>query len=73
MKTILMSIQLVFIVSFGYCTENKNGIYRAIDTTETVNISGSNQIIRIKGSHYQNPVLLYLNGGPGDSVIDQNR
>ncbi len=71
MKSILSSILFAFFVSFGYCGTSNNGINRAIDTTETVNISDSNQVIRIKGSNYQNPVLLYLNGGPGDSVMGQ--
>lgn len=71
MKNILSSILFMLFVSFGYCTISNNGINRAIDTTETVSISDTNQVIRIKGSNNQNPVLLYLNGGPGDSVLGQ--
>lgn len=71
MKNILSSILVMFIVSFGYCSTDNNEINKAIDTTETVNIADTNQVIRIKGSNNQNPVLLYLNGGPGDSVLDQ--
>lgn len=61
----------MFFVSFGYCKTSNYGINRAIDTTETISISDTKQVIRIKGSNNQNPVLLYLNGGPGDSVLDQ--
>lgn len=71
MKNVLSSIVFVFFVSFGYCTTNNNGIHKAIDTTETVSIADTNQVIRIKGSNIQNPLLLYLNGGPGDSVLGQ--
>ena len=38
-----------------------------IDTREVVSLSDSRQYIRIKGSP-ANPVLLFLAGGPGDSV-----
>ena len=38
-----------------------------IDTHEVVSLSDSKQYIRIKGSP-TNPVLLFLAGGPGDSV-----
>lgn len=44
---------------------------KAIDTTEIVSIFKTNQFIRIKGDNDKNPLLLYLNGGPGDSVLDQ--
>ena len=46
-------------------------IIESIDTTETVDIANTQQIIRIKGDNKANPVLLYLNGGPVDSVLDQ--
>jgi len=67
-------ISLILIACFGflgYSTTNNYQNTNGIDTTETVRISNSNQVIRIKGSNNQNPILLYLNGGPGDSVLDQ--
>ncbi len=44
-------------------------VSQAIDTTEIVSIGNSKQYIRIKGSSSESPVLLFLNGGPGDSVL----
>ena len=59
----------------GYAANNvKKGVdlyKKAIDTTEIVNIANTNQVIRIKGSNPQSPLLLYLNGGPGDSALGQ--
>lgn len=66
MKNCLLLLFFSIIVFQGY----GKGIIEKIDITETVNIAGSNQILRIKGDDIQNPVLLYLNGGPGDSVTD---
>ena len=70
LKKALSLILFLFFASFAYCTTNHNAISRAIDTTEIVHISQTKQVIRLKGSNDQNPVLLYLNGGPGDSVLD---
>jgi len=71
MKSILSSVLFVLFVSFGYCSAGYNVSNSPIDTTEIVDISDTDQVIRIKGSNSQNPVLLYLNGGPGDSVLGQ--
>ncbi|MEL7120660.1 MAG: hypothetical protein AAFO07_14505 [Bacteroidota bacterium] len=71
MKNILTSIFFAFIIYSGHGTTANFKVSQAIDAIETVNISGSKQIIHIKGNSDKNPILLYLNGGPGDSVTDQ--
>ncbi len=42
---------------------------KSIDTTETVSIGGIQQFITIKGVDRTNPILLFLHGGPGSSVM----
>ena len=42
---------------------------KTIDTTETLSIGGISQYITLKGADDSNPLLLFLCGGPGNSVI----
>src|ERR1700685_337026 len=42
---------------------------KAIDTTETLLIGGISQYITLKGADDAKPLLLFLAGGPGSSVI----
>jgi pimeloyl-ACP methyl ester carboxylesterase len=45
-------------------------IYAAqIDTTANVTINGIQQFISIKGINDENPIILFLHGGPGRSLI----
>jgi len=41
---------------------------KEIDTTATISIGGMQQFISIKGKSIDNPILLYLHGGPGAAV-----
>jgi len=66
-KQVLFLTLLTFSSLWGY----GQGAAEPIDTTETVRISRSQQVIRIKGANRKAPLLLFLNGGPGDSVFDQ--
>jgi pimeloyl-ACP methyl ester carboxylesterase len=43
---------------------------KPIDTTETLTIGGISQYITLKGADGSKPLLLFLCGGPGGSVID---
>jgi proline iminopeptidase len=40
-----------------------------IDVMETITIGGIPQVVRIRGRSLDNPVLLYLHGGPGTPMI----
>ena len=40
-----------------------------ISLKQTIPIGGINQYIQIKGAHAEDPVLLFLHGGPGNSVM----
>ena len=42
---------------------------QALDTTEVVTIGGIKQYITVKGKDRSKPVLLFLHGGPGGSVM----
>lgn len=58
--------QLLFIIaclSLGICRA------QPIDSSAVVNIGGIKQYISIKGSDRKNPVLLFLHGGPGRSLL----
>ncbi len=43
-------------------------VAKKIDTTATISIGGIKQFISIKGENIDNPLLLYLHGGPGAAV-----
>ncbi len=59
----LLLIGLVFVFSYrGLCQT-------AIDSTGTFSIGGIKQFVSIKGKDNRNPLLLFLHGGPGNSVI----
>jgi len=57
-----------FLLLPGLCSIASSPI--RIDTTETVRIGGIKQFMSIKGRDNTKPVLLYLHGGPGESVMD---
>lgn len=40
-----------------------------INTTENVSINGIKQYIAIKGNDVNNPIILFMHGGPGRSII----
>ena len=46
---------------------------RSIDTSEIVTVGGIRQWIRLNGEDTRNPVLLFLHGGPGGSVMSYSR
>ncbi|MBB5634505.1 pimeloyl-ACP methyl ester carboxylesterase [Pedobacter cryoconitis] len=45
-------------------------VITAIDTTEIISIGGIKQLISIKGENKENPILLFLHGGPGSSLME---
>ncbi len=45
---------------------------KPIDTAQTLSIGGIRQYIRIKGRDDSKPILLFLHGGPGSSLMGSN-
>jgi pimeloyl-ACP methyl ester carboxylesterase len=56
---------LVIVLGFQLCAYAQ----QAVDTTEAVSINGIQQFISLKGKDRSNPLLLFLHGGPGNSVM----
>ena len=52
-------------ISARYCIDNPKGI----EALESIEIEGAKQWVHIRGRHRDNPVLLFLHGGPGLSHI----
>ncbi len=53
----------LFIISFSVFSQ------RPIDITQILNIGGIKQFVSIKGKNRSSPLLLFLHGGPGNSVM----
>jgi pimeloyl-ACP methyl ester carboxylesterase len=62
MKFRLLFLLVVCIVFQTYCQ-------KSIDTIQEVSIGGIRHTISVKGSNRSNPILLFLHGGPGSSVM----
>ncbi len=56
---------MVLIFTFSY----RGLCQTAVDSTGTLSIGGIKQFVSIKGKDNRNPLLLFLHGGPGNSVI----
>ncbi len=67
----MLFLWCVLLANITYALRATTPFIQPIDTTELVTINNSKQYIRIKGNDEEKPILLYLNGGPGDSVLKQ--
>jgi len=68
--TILFVILIGFISSLQATNKNKRVFYsHRIDSLYSVNINGCQQKILIQSNNTENPILLYLHGGPGSSIM----
>lgn len=66
----LLILLLMSFVCQSQKVENSNVL--KIDTTEIVQIGGIKQFISIKGNNKENPILLFLHGGPGTSLVESS-
>ncbi|MTI30857.1 alpha/beta hydrolase family protein [Xanthovirga aplysinae] len=72
----LKLVLFLLIASFGVAKSlppnlNDSAASIGIDTTEIINIGGIKQFISIKSKDRTKPLLLYLHGGPGESVMNK--
>lgn len=70
LKRLIPLISLVFLIGTSVAAEGfkkSNGL--KIESLEPVEINGVEQWMLIRGNDLSNPVLLYLHGGPGHSLI----
>ncbi len=51
---------------------NQSFCQKPIDTSEKIIIGGIKQYIRLKGKDDSKPILLFLHGGPGGSLLSKN-
>ncbi|MBN1499968.1 MAG: alpha/beta hydrolase [Spirochaetes bacterium] len=58
-------ILIVLVKSFSFTPEIKNGI----SEIKRLNIGGVDQYVLIRGENINNPVLLFLHGGPGTTEL----
>ncbi|ELY2016419.1 alpha/beta hydrolase [Flavobacterium psychrophilum] len=68
------SFLLILLLTSFVCQSQKfeNINILKIDTTEIVQIGGIKQFISIKGNNKENPILLFLHGGPGTSLVESS-
>lgn len=68
--TILLVIIMGVTSGLQATNKNKRIFYsHRIDSLYSVNINGCQQKILIQSSNTENPILLYLHGGPGSSIM----
>ena len=73
---ILSSVIILAAIFLAYCSYRYNKVME-VDTSVGINegmyetIGGTQQWIQIRGKDRSNPVILWLNGGPGYSTIPQ--
>jgi pimeloyl-ACP methyl ester carboxylesterase len=66
--TPLLSTYLNFILLF-ILINSRSFCQKPIDTTEVITVGGIKQFIQIKGKDNSKPILLFLHGGPGSSLL----
>jgi pimeloyl-ACP methyl ester carboxylesterase len=74
--SILLALVLLLALGAGWCAWQYNRALAitspdGIDQSGYVRIGGIDQWIQIRGENKANPILLWLNGGPGYSIMSQ--
>ncbi|MBC8985064.1 alpha/beta hydrolase [Pedobacter sp. N36a] len=69
MKQLTLLFVLISSVAIGKSRPLEKIIPMKIDTTAVVSICGIKQFIKIQGADKEKPLLLFLHGGPGTSLI----
>jgi pimeloyl-ACP methyl ester carboxylesterase len=62
---VCIAIVLLLLKAFSYTSRIKNGISKI----RKIRIGGINQFFLIRGENVENPILLYLHGGPGTTEL----
>jgi pimeloyl-ACP methyl ester carboxylesterase len=64
MLSTYLNLFLLFILMSG-----QSFCQNPIDTNEVISVGGMKQYIQIKGKDHSKPILLFLHGGPGSSLL----
>lgn len=69
MKQLITIFAFIFsaVIAQSHPTDKENTV--KIDTTEVVEIGGIKQFLKFQGADHSKPLLLFLHGGPGTSLI----
>lgn len=66
----MLSMRLIFLIPFMLMS-NWSICQKTIDTSEIIAIGGIKQYVALKGKDDSKPILLFLHGGPGSSLLQK--
>lgn len=68
-KQLTLLFVLIASIAMGKSSPPEKVVPMKIDTTAVVEIGGMKQFIKLQGADEEKPLLLFLHGGPGTSLI----
>lgn len=68
-KQLTLLFVLIASIAIGKSSPPEKVVPMKIDTTVVVEIGGMKQFIKLQGADEEKPLLLFLHGGPGTSLI----